>query len=536
MTNPATLGIHQTAIGQWGDDSYQVDTALRAQVKGARRRLPCEAWVTDCLSYSNLRGSQHIPKEFMLVPVLLSGGVGSRLWPVSRAARPKQFLPLGGEGSMLQETQRRLAGLECAPTVVVCNAEHRFMVAEQLRDECDQSATIILEPAGRNTAPAIALAALHVHRTAPEALLLVLPADHHITDPRTFRDTVAVAHAHAAAGKLMTFGVVPSRPETGYGYVRCGEALGEGIFDLAQFVEKPDAATAEQYVAAGQYLWNSGMFLFRADRYLAELARHQPDMLAACEAAMSAGEEDLDFIRPNADAFLGSPADSIDYAVMEHTEQGGVASLSCGWSDVGAWPALWDIGKPDDLGNVSEGDVLLQDARDNYIRSESRLVAAVGVDNLVVVETPDAVMVGARDQMQQIKQIVEALSRAERPEATVHQRVYRPWGSYESLVVGEQFQVKRLTVTPGQTLSLQLHHHRAEHWVVVSGQAEIIRGEEQLTLGPDESTYIPIGMKHRLANRSDRPLEVIEVQSGPYLGEDDIVRFDDVYGREETPT
>jgi len=245
---------------------------------------------------------------------------------------------------------------------------------------------------------------------------------------------------------------------------------------------------------------------------------------------------DLDFIRPNADAFLGSPADSIDYAVMEHTEQGGVASLSCGWSDVGAWPALWEIGKPDDLGNVSEGDVLLQDARDNYIRSESRLVAAVGVDNLVVVETPDAVMVGARDQMQQIKQIVEALSRAERPEATVHQRVYRPWGSYESLVVGEQFQVKRLTVTPGQTLSLQLHHHRAEHWVVVSGQAEIIRGEEQLTLGPDESTYIPIGMKHRLANRSDRPLEVIEVQSGSYLGEDDIVRFDDVYGREETPT
>ena len=535
MTNPATLGIDQTAVSQWGDDSCQVDTALRAQVKGARRRLQNDARVTDCLSYSNLRGSQYIPKEFMLVPVLLSGGVGSRLWPVSRAARPKQFLPLGGEGSMLQETQRRLAGLECATTVVVCNAEHRFMVAEQLRDECDQSATIILEPAGRNTAPAIALAALHVQRTAPEALLLVLPADHHITDPRTFRDTVAVAQAHAAAGKLMTFGVVPSRPETGYGYVRCGEALGEGIFDLAQFVEKPDAATAEQYVAAGQYLWNSGMFLFRADRYLAELAQHQPDMLAACEAAMSAGEEDLDFIRPNADAFLASPSDSIDYAVMEHTEQGGVASLSCGWSDVGAWPALWEIGKPDDLGNVSEGDVLLQDARDNYVRSESRLVAAVGVDNLVVVETPDAVMVGARDQMQQIKQIVETLSRAERPEATVHQRVYRPWGSYESLVVGEQFQVKRLTVTPGQTLSLQLHHHRAEHWVVVSGQAEIIRGEEQLTLGPDESTYIPIGMKHRLANRSDRPLEVIEVQSGSYLGEDDIVRFDDVYGREETP-
>lgn len=472
----------------------------------------------------------------MLIPVLLSGGVGSRLWPLSRAARPKQFLPLGGQGSMLQETQRRLAGLDCGPTVVVCNAEHRFMVAEQLRDECDQAATIILEPAGRNTAPAIALAALHVKRTAPEALLLVLPADHHVTEPHAFVTTVAAAQAHAAAGKLMTFGVVPSRPETGYGYVRCGEAMAEGIFELAEFVEKPDAATAERYVAAGQYLWNSGMFLFRADRYLAQLAQRQPEMLAACEAAMDAGEQDLDFIRPNAEAFLTSPSNSIDYAVMEQIEQGGVARLSCGWSDVGAWPSLWEIGEADGCGNVSEGDVLLQDAHDNYIRSESRLVAAVGVDSLVVVETPDAVMVGARDQMQQIKQVVEALSKAKRSEATVHQRVYRPWGSYESLVVGEQFQVKRLTVTPGQTLSLQLHHHRAEHWVVVSGQAEITRGEEQLTLGPDESTYIPIGMKHRLANRGGQPLEVIEVQSGAYLGEDDIVRFDDVYGREEMPT
>ena len=472
----------------------------------------------------------------MLVPVLLSGGVGSRLWPVSRAARPKQFLPMGGEGSMLQETQRRLEGLQCGPTVVVCNAEHRFMVAEQLRDESDQRATIILEPAGRNTAPAIALAALHVQRMAPEALLLVLPADHHVTEPDNFRHAVAAAQTHAAAGKLMTFGVVPSRPETGYGYVRCGEALGDGIFDLAEFVEKPDAATAEHYLAAGQYLWNSGIFLFRADRYLSELARHQTDMFAACQAAMNAAEQDLDFIRPNAEAFLASPSDSIDYALMEHTGQGGVAALNCGWSDVGAWPALWEIGQADRRGNVSEGDVLLQDARDNYIRSESRLVTVVGVDNLVVVETPDAVMVGARDHMQQIKQVVEALSQAERPEARVHQRVYRPWGSYESLVVGKKFQVKRLTVTPGETLSLQLHHHRAEHWVVVAGQAEIIRGEEQLTLGPDESTYIPIGMRHRLANRGEQPLEVIEVQSGSYLGEDDIVRFDDVYGREETPT
>ena len=472
----------------------------------------------------------------MLVPVLLSGGVGSRLWPVSRAARPKQFLPLGGEGSMLQETQRRLEGLDCGPAIVVCNAEHRFMVAEQLRAEAAESPTIILEPAGRNTAPAIALAALQAQSQHPEALLLVLPADHHVTNPAAFRATVERAMAPAQAGKLMTFGVVPSSPETGYGYVRCGEVLADGIFSLAEFVEKPDEATAARYVADGAYCWNSGLFLFRADRYLEALSQHQPEMLAACEQAMARAEHDLDFIRPDAEAFLASPADSIDYAVMEHTADGGVATLDCGWSDVGAWSALWEIGATDSDGNVSEGDVLLHDARNNYVRSESRLVTALGVEDLVVVETADAVMVGARDRVQDIKQVVEALTASNRPEASIHQKVFRPWGSYESLVVGEQFQVKRLTVTPGQTLSLQLHHHRAEHWVVVSGEAQVTRGEEQLTLGPDQSTYIPIGMKHRLANRGAAPLEVIEVQSGSYLGEDDIVRFDDVYGREETPT
>jgi mannose-1-phosphate guanylyltransferase/mannose-6-phosphate isomerase len=289
-------------------------------------------------------------------------------------------------------------------------------------------------------------------------------------------------------------------------------------------------------VADGTYYWNSGLFLFRADRYLEALGQHQPAMLAACEQAMARAARDLDFIRPDAEAFLASPADSIDYAVMEHTEAGGVATLDCGWSDVGAWSALWEIGAADSDGNVSEGDVVLHDARNNYVRSESRLVTALGVEDLVVVETADAVMVGARDRVQDIKQVVEALSASNRPEAAFHQKVFRPWGSYESLVVGEQFQVKRLTVTPGHTLSLQLHHHRAEHWIVVSGEAEITRGEEQLTLGPDQSTYIPIGMKHRLANRGTAPLEVIEVQSGSYLGEDDIVRFDDVYGREETPT
>lgn len=436
---------------------------------------------------------------------------------------------------MLQETQRRLRGLECGAPFVVCNADHRFMVAEQLRDEADEAPKIILEPSGRNTAPAIALAALKAREQDPQALLLVLPADHHVRDPAAFRETVARALAPARDGKLMTFGVVPTRPETGYGYVRCGARMSEGLYDLAEFVEKPDTATAERYLAEGTYFWNSGLFLFRADRYLAELSVHQPAMLAACEQAMADAESDLDFIRPNAEAFLASPADSIDYAVMEHTDAGGVATLDCGWSDVGAWPALWEIGQADSDGNVAEGDVMLQSARNNYIRSESRLVTAMGVENLVLVETADAVMVGARDRMQDIKQVVEALTAADRPEASVHQKVFRPWGSYESLVVGQQFQVKRLTVTPGQTLSLQLHHHRAEHWVVVSGQAEVTRGDEVLTLGPDESTYIPIGMKHRLANRGVDPLEVIEVQSGSYLGEDDIVRFDDVYGREESP-
>ena len=471
----------------------------------------------------------------MLIPVMLSGGVGSRLWPVSRAARPKQFLPFGGTGSMLQETQRRLEGLECAPPVVVCNDEHRFMVAEQLRSEMNEPATLILEPAGRNTAPAIALAALHVQSSHPDALLLVLPADHHVTDPEAFQRAVVSASTPAQSGRLMTFGIVPTQPETGYGYVRCGEALSEGIYELAEFVEKPDKETAEAYLASGHYYWNSGMFLFRADRYLHELALHQPDMLSACEAAMSSATRDLDFVRPLEEAFLASPSESVDYAVMEHTLEGGVAALDCGWSDVGAWSAMWDIREADAAGNVCEGDVLLQDAHDNYLRSESRLVAAIGVRDLVVVETADAVMVGARDQMQSIKQVVAALEASDRPEATIHQKVFRPWGSYESLVVGEQFQVKRLTVTPGQTLSLQLHHQRAEHWVVVSGEAHVTRGDEHLVLGPDESTYIPIGMKHRLANLSDEPLEVIEVQSGSYLGEDDIVRFEDVYGREETP-
>ena len=435
---------------------------------------------------------------------------------------------------MLQETLRRLSGLECRPPMVVCNAEHRFMVAEQLRGESMSPPEIILEPAGRNTAPAIALAALQASQHDPQSLLLVLPADHHILAPRQFCDTVVRAASEAREGRLMTFGVVPTRAETGYGYVRTGDSLATGLYDLAEFVEKPDIATAESYLAAGTYFWNSGMFLFRADRYLDELALHQPEMLAACERAMAAATQDLDFIRPDEAAFLASPADSIDYAVMEKTTHGGVAVLDCGWSDVGAWAALWELGQGDEQGNVTRGDVVLQDAQGSYVHSESRLVTALGIEDLVIVETPDAVMVSPKQRVQDIKQLVDTLSRAERSEATVHQRVFRPWGAYESLVVGEHFQVKRLNVNPGQTLSLQLHHKRAEHWVVVSGVADIVRGEEHLTLGPDESTYIPLGMKHRLANRGEAPLEVIEVQSGSYLGEDDIVRFDDVYGREDS--
>jgi mannose-1-phosphate guanylyltransferase/mannose-6-phosphate isomerase len=418
--------------------------------------------------------------------------------------------------------------------MVVCNAEHRFMVAEQLRGESMSPPEIILEPAGRNTAPAIALAALQASQHDPQSLLLVLPADHHIVEPIKFCDAVLRAASEAREGRLMTFGVVPTRAETGYGYVRTGDSLATGLYDLAEFVEKPDIATAESYLAAGTYFWNSGMFLFRADRYLDELALHQPEMLAACERAMAAATQDLDFIRPDEAAFLASPADSIDYAVMEKTTHGGVAVLDCGWSDVGAWAALWELGQGDEQGNVTRGDVVLQDAQGSYVHSESRLVTALGIEDLVIVETPDAVMVSPKQRVQDIKQLVDTLSRAERSEATVHQRVFRPWGAYESLVVGEHFQVKRLTVNPGQTLSLQLHHKRAEHWVVVSGVADIVRGEEHLTLGPDESTYIPLGMKHRLANRGEAPLEVIEVQSGSYLGEDDIVRFDDVYGREDS--
>ncbi|MFV8818480.1 mannose-1-phosphate guanylyltransferase/mannose-6-phosphate isomerase [Haliea sp. E17] len=467
----------------------------------------------------------------MIVPILLSGGVGSRLWPVSREAHPKQFQPLAGELSMLQETLERTRGLNASSPIVVCNEEHRFMVAEQLRQQCIDPGALILEPEGRNTAPAVALAALHAAQDDPGAVLLVLPADHVITRVEAFSEAVQSALPLARSGRLVTFGVVPTSPETGYGYIKCGATLGDRLHELERFVEKPDGQTAAAYLASGDYVWNSGMFMFAATSFLEELEQFAPPILAACRAAMVGAKTDLDFVRPDAGAFSACPSDSIDYAVMEHTRRGAVVALDCGWSDVGAWSALWEVAEHDAAGNVLRGDVLLDNCSDSYFYADSRLVAATGVENLVVVETADAVLVAARDSVQDVKRIVQALKSSERPEVSLHQKVYRPWGSYESLVTAERFQVKRIIVNPGAALSLQMHHHRAEHWIVVHGTAEVTCDDRVFMLGEDESTYIPLGHRHRLANPGKIPLELIEVQSGTYLGEDDIVRFDDHYGR-----
>ena len=433
---------------------------------------------------------------------------------------------------MLQDTLARIEGLDSAAPMVICNDEHRFVVAEQLRQRQVASAAIILEPEGRNTAPAVALAALHAVATAPDAVLLVLPADHVIRDPGAFVRAVRCGQAAAAAsGALITFGIVPDAPHTGYGYLRLGANTGERLFALDRFVEKPDAATAKAYLAEGGYHWNSGMFLLSAAAYLEELRAHAPAIAQACRAAMADASADLDFLRPQREAFLNCPADSIDYAVMEKTRRGAVIPLDCGWSDVGAWSTLWQVSERDDRGNVAIGDVMIEDCSDSYLRSESRLLAATGVDKLIVVETPDAVLVANRDKVQNIKAIVQRLKAEGRSEASLHRRVYRPWGSYESLIVGERFQVKRIVVDPGHTLSLQMHHHRAEHWIVAQGTAEVTCEDKVFILCEDQSTYIPLGHKHRLANPGKIPLELIEVQSGTYLGEDDIVRFEDVYGR-----
>ncbi|HEL3831263.1 TPA: mannose-1-phosphate guanylyltransferase/mannose-6-phosphate isomerase [Stenotrophomonas maltophilia] len=461
-------------------------------------------------------------------PVILSGGSGTRLWPLSREAYPKQFLPLAGELTMLQATWQRVAPLAARGPLVIANEEHRFVAAEQLQQVGAEPAAIILEPVGRNTAPAIAVAALEATRDGADALLLVLPSDHVITDEAAFRNAVQAAASAAEAGKLVTFGIVPTGPETGYGYIKAAD--GQGVRAVERFVEKPDLETATGYVSSGQYYWNSGMFLFKASRYLQELERFQPEMLARSRQAWQQARRDADFTRLDKDAFTAVPSDSIDYAVMERTADAVVIPLDAGWNDVGSWTALRDVSQQDGDGNAHQGDVIAIDCRNTYAYAQ-RLVALVGLDDVIVVETDDAVLVGKADRMQEVKTVVAQLKAEGRSEATWHRKVYRPWGAYDSIDNGERFQVKRITVKPGGTLSLQMHHHRAEHWIVVSGTAEVTRGSEVILLSENQSTYIPLGVTHRLRNPGKLPLELIEVQSGSYLGEDDIVRFEDTYGR-----
>ena len=476
-----------------------------------------------------------------VVPVLLSGGSGTRLWPLSRETHPKQFQPLVGDGSLLQATWRRIEGLAgMAAPIVVANEEHRFMVAEQLRQLGVAPAALLLEPVGRNTAPAIAVAALQAMASGDDPLLLVLPSDHVIRDVPAFHAAVHAATAAAAAGALVTFGIVPTGPETGYGYIKSavptlpvgGQEAGQaGVRAVDRFVEKPDLATAQAYVASGDYFWNSGMFLFRASVFLAELQRLAPAMVAAAKAALAGARRDVDFLRLDRAAFEACPADSIDYAVMEKTAAAAVLPISVGWNDVGSWAALWEIAEQDGDGNAHHGDVVAHGCRNTLAWGDGRLVALLGLENVVVVDTDDALLVAARDQVQQVKDIVARLKAEKRPEASVHRKVYRPWGSYDGVDSGERFQVKRIVVKPGAALSLQMHHHRAEHWIVVSGSARVTCDERVFILAENQSTYIPLGSKHRLENPGKVPLELIEVQSGSYLGEDDIVRFEDVYGR-----
>jgi mannose-1-phosphate guanylyltransferase/mannose-6-phosphate isomerase len=475
-----------------------------------------------------------------LIPVILSGGSGTRLWPLSRELYPKQLLPLVGKHTMLQETLLRLTGMASDDPIVVCNDAHRFLVAEQLRAIARPAQAIILEPVGRNTAPAIALAA-HAALAADAAAdpqLLVLPADHVIRDVAAFQAAVAVAQNSARDDSLVTFGVVPTGPETGYGYIRReagkrGVASGEA-FRIERFVEKPSAARAQEFVDSGEYYWNSGMFMFRARRFLEELQRLAPDIAGACAEAFAGSKRDLDFVRVDAAAFGKCRSESIDYAVMEKTTTAVVVPLNAGWSDVGSWSALHEASPADANGNVLKGDVLAEDTHGSFVYSESRLVSTIGLTDHVVVETKDAVLVAPKSRVQDVKQLVAKLKESGRSEPALHREVYRPWGSYDSLDNGPRHQVKRLTVRPGGVLSLQLHHHRAEHWVVVSGTARITRGEEVFLLEENQSTYIPIGVKHRVENPGKLPLHIIEVQSGSYLGEDDIVRFEDQYGRQGT--
>lgn len=467
-----------------------------------------------------------------LYPVILSGGSGSRLWPLSRENFPKPLMPLVTDQTLLQDTACRLDGIgDIGDAVYVCNEEHRFLLAEQVSQLGKQPSTIILEPAGRNTAPALTLAALYLVRQDPEAMMVVMPADHVMTEPQAFVDAVEQGREFADRGALVTFGIVPDAPETGYGYIQQGEPAGEGAYGVARFVEKPAQATAEQYLADGGFHWNSGIFLMRADAWLKELGEYQPGIVSACRQAMDGGKQDIDFFRVDAAAFSACPGDSIDYAVMEKTGNAIVIPISAGWSDVGAWPALWNVCPRDGDGNVKQGDVITTDTRNAFLVAQHRCLATVGLEDVIVVETADAVLVASKDKAQDVKQIVNHLKAEERDEYKVHREVFRPWGSYQGIDAGSRFQVKRLSVKPGAQLSLQMHHHRAEHWIVVTGTALVTCGEQTFYLHENESTYIPIGEKHRLENPGKTPLEIIEVQSGSYLGEDDIVRFEDIYDR-----
>lgn len=466
-------------------------------------------------------------------PVILSGGSGTRLWPLSRALYPKQFLALAGERTLLQEAVSRASGAGFAPPMVVCNQAHRFTVAEQLRGIEAASGAIVLEPEGRNTAPAAAVASLLAERDDPDGLVLVLPSDQVITETGVFRDAIALGARAAAAGRLVTFGIAPERAETGYGYIKEGAPLPglDGCFEVARFTEKPDAGTAETYLSAGGYHWNGGIFLFSAGAFLAELGRLKPEMVAACRAAVDGATEDLDFLRLEAGAFAAMESVSIDYAVMEHTALAAVVPVDMGWSDVGSWEALWEMGDKDKDGNRLVGDVQVMDVKGAYLRSEGAMLAAIGLEDVVIVATDDAILAASRDRAQDVKALVEGLKARGRSEHAAHSRVFRPWGWYQSLEIGERFQVKLIELNPGARISLQRHAHRAEHWVVVNGTARVRRGDEELELRENQSTFIPVGTLHRLENGGAGALRIIEVQSGDYLGEDDIERFDDSYGR-----
>jgi mannose-1-phosphate guanylyltransferase len=479
-----------------------------------------------------------------VVPIILSGGTGSRLWPLSRELNPKQFLPLVAKNSMLQETLIRLhnnSSIDKNPIdaetdpIIVCNEAHRFLAAEQLRQINYQNPTILLEPQGRNTAPAICVAAMHLIAQKQDSIMLVLPADHVISNVDSFHQTLAQGTKLAEKDKLVTFGISANSPETGYGYIQQANLIDKtnNAYLISRFVEKPDKQTAAAYIKSGGYLWNSGMFMFKSSVFIQELEKYQPEMVKSCRQALEYAKKDCDFIRLDKESFISSPADSIDYALMEKTEHAVVIPLDANWSDVGSWDALWEIGEKDSQANVCHGDLILEQVNNSYIHADYRLVAAIGMQDCIIIETADAILVADKNQAQKVKSIVQKLKSQQRDEAMLHQRVYRPWGSYETLDEEHRFKVKRIIVNPGSTLSLQMHHHRAEHWVIVRGTAKITQGDKEFVLTEDQSTYIPLGTTHRLENPGVIPLEIIEIQSGSYLGEDDIVRFSDQYGRVE---